>query len=138
MIEERGRGFIFGQVRPGAVHQPDRSARGLIGEVAAAELNDEEVAGRCAGDGSQHVVGGHVANLSDLHERIDADYCVRGEGVAWFRVTAASADLAGFALGVGEAVASVAPFPVDRLRQQLKVAAAPSALADVFARIGVL
>jgi radical SAM superfamily enzyme YgiQ (UPF0313 family) len=31
------------------------------------------------------VVGGHIANLSDLHERIDADFCVRGEGVAWFR-----------------------------------------------------
>jgi len=30
-------------------------------------------------------VGGHVANLPDLHERIDADYIVRGEGVSWFR-----------------------------------------------------
>jgi B12 binding domain/Radical SAM superfamily len=31
------------------------------------------------------VVGGHVANLPDLRERIDADHCVRGEGVGWFR-----------------------------------------------------
>jgi radical SAM superfamily enzyme YgiQ (UPF0313 family) len=31
------------------------------------------------------VVGGHVANIPDLHQRIDADYCVRGEGVRWFR-----------------------------------------------------
>lgn len=31
------------------------------------------------------VVGGHVANISDLAERIDADWIVRGEGVEWFR-----------------------------------------------------
>ncbi len=31
------------------------------------------------------IVGGHVANLPDLAERIDADHCVRGEGVRWFR-----------------------------------------------------
>jgi radical SAM superfamily enzyme YgiQ (UPF0313 family) len=31
------------------------------------------------------VVGGHVANLPGLGERIDADHIVRGEGVAWFR-----------------------------------------------------
>jgi radical SAM superfamily enzyme YgiQ (UPF0313 family) len=31
------------------------------------------------------VVGGHVANIPDLGERIDADHIVRGEGVAWFR-----------------------------------------------------
>jgi len=31
------------------------------------------------------VVGGHVANLPRLAERIDADHIVRGEGVAWFR-----------------------------------------------------
>ena len=31
------------------------------------------------------VVGGHVANAPELHERIDADYVVRGEGVRWFR-----------------------------------------------------
>jgi radical SAM superfamily enzyme YgiQ (UPF0313 family) len=31
------------------------------------------------------VVGGHVANLPNLHERIDADHVVRGEGVRWFR-----------------------------------------------------
>ena len=31
------------------------------------------------------VVGGHVANVPNLHERIDADYIVRGEGVRWFR-----------------------------------------------------
>lgn len=31
------------------------------------------------------VVGGHIANLPDLHKRIDADHIVKGEGVAWFR-----------------------------------------------------
>ncbi|MHC4178152.1 MAG: B12-binding domain-containing radical SAM protein [Planctomycetota bacterium] len=31
------------------------------------------------------VVGGHIANVPDLDQRIDADYCVRGEGVRWFR-----------------------------------------------------
>jgi radical SAM superfamily enzyme YgiQ (UPF0313 family) len=31
------------------------------------------------------VVGGHVANIPDLAERIDADHIVRGEGVRWFR-----------------------------------------------------
>jgi len=31
------------------------------------------------------VVGGHVANLPDLNERIDADYIVKGEGVRWMR-----------------------------------------------------
>jgi len=31
------------------------------------------------------VVGGHVANKSDIHKIIDADYIVKGEGVAWFR-----------------------------------------------------
>ena len=31
------------------------------------------------------VVGGHIANAPDLHERIDADHIVKGEGVRWFR-----------------------------------------------------
>ncbi|MHC4419892.1 MAG: B12-binding domain-containing radical SAM protein [Planctomycetota bacterium] len=31
------------------------------------------------------VVGGHIANLPGLDERIDADYIVRGEGVRWMR-----------------------------------------------------
>ena len=31
------------------------------------------------------VIGGHVANLADLDERIDADIVVKGEGVRWFR-----------------------------------------------------
>ncbi len=31
------------------------------------------------------IVGGHVANIPDLAERIDADHIVRGEGVRWFR-----------------------------------------------------
>jgi hypothetical protein len=31
------------------------------------------------------VVGGHVANIPDLGQRIDADHIVRGEGVRWFR-----------------------------------------------------
>ena len=31
------------------------------------------------------VVGGHIANIPDLAEKISADYVVRGEGVQWFR-----------------------------------------------------
>ena len=31
------------------------------------------------------VVGGHIANIPDLAERVDADHVVRGEGVRWFR-----------------------------------------------------
>lgn len=31
------------------------------------------------------VVGGHIANMPDLHRRIDADHICKGEGVRWFR-----------------------------------------------------
>ena len=31
------------------------------------------------------VIGGHIANVPDLDERIDADYIIKGEGVRWFR-----------------------------------------------------
>lgn len=31
------------------------------------------------------VVGGHIANLPDLAQRIDADHIVQGEGIRWFR-----------------------------------------------------
>ena len=31
------------------------------------------------------VIGGHIASLPDLADRIDADHIVRGEGVCWFR-----------------------------------------------------
>ena len=31
------------------------------------------------------VIGGHVANMPDLRERIDADHIVQGEGVRWMR-----------------------------------------------------
>lgn len=31
------------------------------------------------------VIGGHVANVGDLADRIDADHIVRGDGVRWFR-----------------------------------------------------
>jgi radical SAM superfamily enzyme YgiQ (UPF0313 family) len=31
------------------------------------------------------VVGGHVANLPDLAERISADHIVKGDGIGWFR-----------------------------------------------------
>jgi radical SAM superfamily enzyme YgiQ (UPF0313 family) len=34
---------------------------------------------------AQIVVGGHLANAPDLHERIDADHIVQGDGVRWFR-----------------------------------------------------
>lgn len=31
------------------------------------------------------VVGGHIASLDTLHEMIDADHIVRGDGIRWFR-----------------------------------------------------
>jgi len=31
------------------------------------------------------VIGGHIANLPDLAQRVDADHIVQGEGVTWFR-----------------------------------------------------
>jgi radical SAM superfamily enzyme YgiQ (UPF0313 family) len=31
------------------------------------------------------VIGGHIANVPDLDQRIDADHIVKGEGVRWFR-----------------------------------------------------
>ena len=31
------------------------------------------------------LVGGHISNLSDLHDRVDADHVVQGEGVRWMR-----------------------------------------------------
>lgn len=31
------------------------------------------------------VIGGHVANIADINQRLKADYIVRGEGVEWFR-----------------------------------------------------
>jgi hypothetical protein len=31
------------------------------------------------------VVGGHIANVPDLGDRVDADHVVRGDGVDWFR-----------------------------------------------------
>ncbi len=31
------------------------------------------------------VVGGHVANVPEIQERIDADHIVRGDGISWFR-----------------------------------------------------
>ncbi|UCD32638.1 MAG: cobalamin-dependent protein [Desulfobacterales bacterium] len=31
------------------------------------------------------VIGGHVVNINDLHEIIDADHIVKGDGIQWFR-----------------------------------------------------
>lgn len=31
------------------------------------------------------VIGGHIANVPDLSERIEADWIVRGDGIRWFR-----------------------------------------------------
>ena len=31
------------------------------------------------------VIGGHIANIENLNERIDANYIVKGEGIRWFR-----------------------------------------------------
>ncbi len=31
------------------------------------------------------VIGGHVANIPDLDQRVDADHIVKGEGIRWFR-----------------------------------------------------
>lgn len=31
------------------------------------------------------VIGGHIANVPDIAQRIDANYIIKGEGIAWFR-----------------------------------------------------
>ena len=31
------------------------------------------------------VVGGHIANMPDLEQRVDVDHVVKGEGISWFR-----------------------------------------------------
>lgn len=31
------------------------------------------------------VIGGHIANLADIHDILDADHIVKGDGIAWFR-----------------------------------------------------
>lgn len=31
------------------------------------------------------VIGGHIANLEDIHNILDADHIVKGDGIAWFR-----------------------------------------------------
>ncbi len=38
------------------------------------------------------VIGGHIANVPDLADRIDADHIVRGEGVRWFQRFLGEAD----------------------------------------------
>ncbi len=35
--------------------------------------------------GAQIVIGGHIANMPDLKDRVDADHIVQGEGIRWFR-----------------------------------------------------
>lgn len=35
--------------------------------------------------GTEIIVGGHVAALADLPQRVDADHIVKGEGIAWMR-----------------------------------------------------
>jgi radical SAM superfamily enzyme YgiQ (UPF0313 family) len=40
---------------------------------------------RCHLPNATIVVGGHIANLPDLSQRIAVDHIVRGEGVRWFR-----------------------------------------------------
>ena len=35
--------------------------------------------------GAMIIVGGHIANKDNIHEIIDADHIVKGEGIRWFR-----------------------------------------------------
>ncbi|MBN2297326.1 MAG: cobalamin B12-binding domain-containing protein, partial [Deltaproteobacteria bacterium] len=35
--------------------------------------------------GAAIVIGGHIANMSDLADRVEVDHICRGEGVSWFR-----------------------------------------------------
>ncbi|MGO8688600.1 MAG: B12-binding domain-containing radical SAM protein [Thermoguttaceae bacterium] len=35
--------------------------------------------------GAMIVIGGHIANMPGLGQRVDADHVVKGDGVAWFR-----------------------------------------------------
>ena len=58
--------------------------------ISAIPANVEKVRRMCLRIRQQQpdatiVVGGHVANVPRLDEKIDADHIVRGEGIAWFR-----------------------------------------------------
>ena len=71
------------------VHEIRNKRYDIVG-IGAIQPNVEKVRRMCAlvrahlPDASI-VVGGHVANIPDLNESIDADYIVRGEGVRWMR-----------------------------------------------------
>ena len=61
----------------------------IIG-ISAIPANVKKVEKMCAlirerQPGTTIVVGGYIANMADLGDRIDADYVVRGDGVRWFR-----------------------------------------------------
>ncbi len=61
----------------------------IIG-ISGIVLNQGKIAAMCElirryQPGATIVIGGHVANVPDLMDKIDADHIVRGEGVAWFR-----------------------------------------------------
>ena len=61
----------------------------IIG-ISAIPANVKKVENMCAlirerQPGTAIVVGGYIANMADLGDRIDADYVVRGDGVRWFR-----------------------------------------------------
>ena len=57
------------------------------------------------------------------------------EHVAWYRATAASADLAAFSIGIADAIAPILPGTGERLRQRLQVAGAPEKAARPLAEL---
>ena len=74
------------------VEEIDRHDYDIVG-ISAIWPNLDKVAKMCALlrehlPQATIVVGGQVANLPGLRERIDADHVVRGDGVAWFRLRA--------------------------------------------------
>lgn len=66
-----------------------KKAYDIIG-ISAIQPNIKKVDKMCTlirehQPGATIVVGGHIANMTDLDVRIDADYVVKGEGIRWFR-----------------------------------------------------
>jgi len=70
-------------------HEIRKTTYDIVG-IGAIGPNLEKVKAMCAIIRHERpeatiVVGGHVASRQDLHEIIDTDHIVRGDGIAWFR-----------------------------------------------------
>ncbi len=71
------------------IHEIENNEYDIIG-ISAIIPNVGKVTKMCAlirehQPNATIVIGGHIASLENLHEMIDADHIVRGDGIRWFR-----------------------------------------------------